>query len=145
MDPVGDGVRQAIAELGISGVDRVRFIWVYELDGTLSAEETGRIAHELLVDPVTQEARCTQDATLQALPGQWGIEVRYRPGVTDAIGDTTLKGVRDLGIHGVTAATTGRAYVITGSVSEDQIGTICRRLLANEIVEEYRYYRTENK
>lgn len=142
VDPLGDGIRQDIADLGISGVDRVRFIRLYELDGTLSEEEAERVAHELLVDPVTQEYRCTRNTTVEALPSQWGVEVWYRPGVTDAVGETALKGIRDLGIHGVTAASTGRAYVIAGSLSEEEMKIICRRLLANDIIEEYRYYRT---
>lgn len=142
VDPVGEGVTQDIADLGLTGVDRVRFIRLYELDGTLSKDDAHRIAHELLVDPVTQDARCTQETTVEAPPGQWGVEVRYRPGVTDAAGETTLKGIRDMGIQGVAASTTGRAYVIAGPVSESDVDTVCRRLLANDIIEEYRYYRT---
>ena len=143
VDAVGDSVRDDIADLGITGIDQVRFVRLYALDGVLSAEEIELIGDQLLADPVTQDFHCTRDAPLTVLPGQWGIEVRYRTGVTDAVGETTLKGVNDLGIHGVVEASTGRGYVITGSIDEVQVELICRRLLANDVIEEYRYYTSD--
>lgn len=140
VDAVGDGIRSDIADLGISGVERVCFIRLYELTGELTAEDVDRIAAQLLVDPVTQTYRCGQAVRIPLQPGQWGIEVRFRPGVTDAVGETTLKGIKDLGIQNITAASTGRAYVVEGRVAEQDIATVCRRLLANEIIEECRYY-----
>ena len=143
VDAVGDSVRDDIADLGITGIDQVRFIRLYALDGVLSPEEIELIGDQLLADPVTQDFHCTRDASLAVLSGQWGIEVWYRSGVTDAVGETTLKGVDDLGIHGVVEASTGRGYVITGSIEEAQVKLICRRLLANDIIEEYRYYTSD--
>ena len=80
------------------------------------------------------------DAPLTLDSGQWGIEVWFRTGVTDNVGETTLKAVKDLGIQGITGAFTGRGYVIDGRLDEAQVETICRRLLANDIIEDYRYY-----
>ena len=68
------------------------------------------------------------------------MEGWIRPGVTDAVGDTTMKGVRDLGISGITAAETGRGYIISGRITKEQVDMICRRLLANDDIERYQYY-----
>jgi phosphoribosylformylglycinamidine synthase len=140
VDAVGDGICGDIADLGISGVPRVRFIRLYMLQGVLTASDVERVAAQLLADPVTQDYRYTHDSRLDIGPGQWGIEVWFRPGVTDAVGETTLKGVRDLGIQGITHAATGRGYILTGQITADAVDVICRRLLANDVIERYQYY-----
>lgn len=140
VDAVGDGVRGDIADLGIAGVTGVRFIRLYMLQGALTASEAELAAARLLADPVTQDYRLAPDGRLVVGDGQWGVEVWFQPGVTDAVGETTLKGVRDLGIAGIARAATGRGYILTGQLSSDMVGAICRRLLANDVIERYQYY-----
>jgi phosphoribosylformylglycinamidine (FGAM) synthase PurS component len=44
-----------------------------------------------------------------------------------------------MGISGVSSAKTGQKYVIKGSLSEDDVDNICRRLLANDVIQNYAY------
>ncbi len=141
VDAVGDGLMEDIADLGIIGVNQVRFIRMYALEGELSAQDAERTAVELLADPVTQDFLRSAGEPFSLESGQWGIEVWFRSGVTDNVGETTLKAVKDLGIQGITGAFTGRGYVIDGLLDEAQIDIICRRLLANDIIEDYTYYK----
>ena len=68
------------------------------------------------------------------------MEVWFRPGVTDAVGETALKGSRDLGVAGIESVDTGRGYILAGSLIRSQVDTICRRLLANDVIERYACY-----
>jgi len=139
-DAVGDGIRGDISDLGVDGVSSVRYIRLYSLSGNLAEAEAVRAAQDLLSDPVTQEFRCSRDGKLGLGKGQWGIEVWFKPGVTDNVGETTLKAMLDLGIQGVNTAITGRGYVIDGSLDDNAVERVCRRLLANDIIEDFTYY-----
>lgn len=140
VDAVGDGLRDDVTDLGIQSVEQARYVRLYALHGDLSDQEVDTVAAQLLADPVTQDYRCRRHDALEVESGQWGVEVWLRPGVTDAVGETTMKGVRDLGISGITAAETGRGYILTGPISASEMEMICRRLLANDVIERYQYY-----
>ena len=140
VDAVGIGLCGDIADLGVTGVEKAEFIRLYQFLGVLTASEAERIADQLLTDPITQTFHLLSRGQLAVGPGQWGVEVWFRPGVTDAVGETTLKGSRDLGVSGIASVSTGRAYLITGTLFPESVELICRRLLANDVIERYSYY-----
>ncbi len=140
-DAAGQGISEDIADLGFSGVNTVQTAKVYWLEGDLQVREVERICSELLADPVTQDyhwQRCagsSESSTLEA--NSWTVEVRFKPGVTDAVGDSVVKGIGDLGISGISAAQTGQKYRIFGDLDLDSINTISHSLLANEVIQTY--------
>ena len=69
---------------------------------------------------------------------KWEVEVWYKPGVTDAVGDSVKKGIGDLGITKIDEVKTGQVYIIKGKVNKKEIEKICKGLLANEIVQYYK-------
>jgi len=69
---------------------------------------------------------------------RWEVEVWYKAGVTDAVGDSVIKGIKDLGVGGVTSVKTGQVYIIEGKTDKKQIEKICSGLLANGIVQFYK-------
>ena len=140
VDAVGVGLCGDIADLGVAGVEKANFIRLYQFVGLLTGAEAERIADQLLTDPITQEFRLISDEQMAVGPRQWGVEVWFRPGVTDAVGETALKGSGDLGISGITSVVTGRAYLLTGALTRESVELICRRLLANDVIERYSYY-----
>ncbi len=140
VDAVGEGLRGDILDLGINGIERVGHVRLYALRGALSADELNRIATGLLADPVTQDHMEIAAAGLPVAPGEWGVEVWFRQGVTDAVGETALKGSRDLGVIGIESVESGRGYILAGALERAQIETICRRLLANDVIERYTCY-----
>jgi phosphoribosylformylglycinamidine synthase subunit PurS len=136
VDAVGDGLLPDIADLGISGVTAVRHIAVYTIQGRLAASAPRRIGAELLADPVTQEFSIGEPP--EALThGAWVAHVKYNTGVTDSVGETAVKGITDLGISGVTAVRTSKIYVLRGRVKKNDVDAICRRLLANSVIQTY--------
>jgi phosphoribosylformylglycinamidine (FGAM) synthase PurS component len=138
-DAAGAGIFQDIADLGITGVKSVRTAQVYWLGGALDRQEIDQICAELLTDPVTQAYKVFDDSTVaEPLDAKTStIEVRFKPGVTDAVGDSVVKGLRDSGVLGVQAAQTGRKYWIRGNVDRDTLETIAQRLLANDVIQTF--------
>jgi len=71
------------------------------------------------------------------LANTWAIEIRFKTGVTDAVGDSVLKGIRDANIMGVQAAQTGEKYWIQGNLDRAKLEIISQRLLANEVIQTF--------
>lgn len=135
-DTVGQGILEDITDLGINGIDAVRTATVYWIEGSLDAETIDRIGAELLANPITQTYTFgTQNKTDK----DWTLEVQFKPGVTDAIGDSAVKGITDLDITGVTTVRTGHKYWFTGTLTAEVLETIAQRLLMNEVIQTYSY------
>ena len=135
-DTVGDGILEDIADLGISGVNAVRTATVYWIEGTLNTQTIDRIGSELLADPITQTYTCVNQDNGSK---DWTLEVQFKPGVTDAVGDSTVKGIQDLGIIGVTTVRTGHKYWLTGDLNAEVVETIAQRLLMNDVIQTFSY------
>ena len=135
-DTVGQGILEDIADLGINGVDSVRTATVYWIEGSLNAKIVDRIGTELLADPITQAYTAGTETDTKT---DWTLEVQFKPGVTDAVGDSTVKGITDLGITGVIAVRTGHKYWFTGTLNAEVLETIAQRLLMNEVIQTFSY------
>ena len=135
-DTVGHGILEDITDLGIPGVDSIRTATIYWIEGTLAAQAINRIGAELLADPITQDYtfKPQNDSTTD-----WTLEVQFKPGVTDAVGDSTVKGIEDLGITGVHSVRTGHKYWLTGNLTVERLETIARRLLMNDVIQTFSY------
>jgi phosphoribosylformylglycinamidine synthase II len=149
-DAVGAGIKKDISDLGIDTIRDVRFIQVYIIEGNISEFETKRICEELLTDKISQDyCICAQGhlpsrqagkdtclAGRQArTQGEFIIEVAYNPGVMDPVEESTLKGIRDLGIESVASVKTAKKYIIKGKLSESQLKTISEKLLYNKLIQ----------
>lgn len=135
-DTVGQGIVEDITDLGISGIDSVRTATVYWIEGTLDAQAIDRIGAELLADPITQvyTFKSQNDSTTD-----WTLEVQFKPGVTDAVGDSAVKGIKDLGITGITGVRTGHKYWFSGDLNAEILETIASRLLMNDVIQTFSY------
>jgi len=149
-DAVGNGIAQDIKDLGITDVEQVRTAQLYWLNGDITEKDLETICAALLTDSITQRYAYSSigegletpinDAWVSPPLGRgrgWVVEVNFKPGVTDAVGDSVMKGIRDLGISGVKFVRTGQKYVIKGNLTEEQIKVISRRLLANEVIHNF--------
>ncbi len=60
-DAAGGGIKKDIEDLGISGVDCVRTLQMYVIDGDISESEVKTICENLLADRITQlyEYKCS--------------------------------------------------------------------------------------
>ena len=135
-DTIGNGIVEDISDLGLTSVTSVRTATVYWIEGDLDAHSIQRIATELLADPITQDYTY-ESASLQNQ--DWTIEVQFKPSVTDAVGDSTVKGINDIGITGVDTVRTGNKYWLSGNLNPETIETISKQLLMNDVIQTYSY------
>lgn len=67
----------------------------------------------------------------------WEVRISYKPGVQDAEGESTLKGLHALGFRKVKEVRTSKVFRIKGEYSRADIEEMCRRLLANPVSQDY--------
>jgi phosphoribosylformylglycinamidine synthase II len=131
-DPRAEGLLKDIADLGITTVARVRVSNVYLLEGRLDDRELLSVCRDLLTDPIVEEyssgdVPLPKDAHL--------VEVAYNPGVMDPVEESVKKGIRDLGIGGVTAVRTAKKCLFWGDFPGDTLQSISDKLLVNSVVQ----------
>jgi len=139
-DAAGEGLKKDILDLGIDTVKGVKVSQVFSLEGSISSGQIQTIAQKLLVDPITQDFSVTTvKNSLIKLPGFLSgtkvIEVAYNPGVMDPVEESTLKGIRDLGINSVKTVRTAKRFLIKGRLSPKEINIINDKLLCNKIIQ----------
>jgi phosphoribosylformylglycinamidine (FGAM) synthase PurS component len=149
-DPVGFLTKREIEDLGIKGVKEVRTINTYLIDGDISEDEVKRICEELLSDDQIQffgysDENVKKLISEQGFDGAWLVEVNFKPGVTDAVGMSTLSAIEIMGIDGVRSVSTGEKYLIFGDITEEDVERICKRILANELIQNYSYRKIGGK
>jgi phosphoribosylformylglycinamidine synthase subunit PurSL len=131
VDPLGQDVLAEIRRtLGLTGIERVRTVKVYRLEG-VTVEEAERLARALLVEEIDQ--RWALDAPV-VLHADRSVEVAYRPGVMNPEAESIAKAAADLGIRPV-AVDSSREYAFYGAVDDDGLARIVARLLVNPTVE----------
>jgi len=137
-DALGRSIQARIlSDLGIQ-TSEVRTVEVYTLDGTLTHHELDLLGRELFSDPVIQ--RYSVDVPLaRDLAWDWLIEVGYKPGVTDSVGQTAQQAIRDL-LQKDVPAFSSRQYLIRGKLNAAQTRKISTDLLANDLIERYSIY-----
>jgi len=135
-DPEGDRLVKDIRDVGITTVKQARVSDVYLLEGELDEAEVVKIGQELLADPVV-EGFSWGEGPLSRIEGgdTHVIEVAYNPGVTDPVAGSVGKAIRDLGIATVTSVKTARKYSLRGDLSEENLQSICDKLLVNSLIQ----------
>ena len=132
-DTQGAAIARDIADLGFD-VSHVRVVSVYLLEGSISRDEIKRIGDELLIDPIVEQYSFDLKLPLQSAEHHV-VEIAYNSGVMDPVEASTIKGIRDLGVTGITAVRTARQYHIYGKFSLQQIETITIRILMNKLIQ----------
>ena len=72
------------------------------------------------------------------------VYIQYRPTVSDPQGQTIQGGLHQLGFDSVTSVRAGKYMEITlnadsESTASDQVRDMCDKLLANPVIEDYRF------
>jgi phosphoribosylformylglycinamidine (FGAM) synthase PurS component len=139
LDALGESVNKDINDLGIKEVSKVKSVQIYKLDADLNFAQIDEICRKLLTDPITQEYRVNQPLEHDRSQRHILVEVWFKKGVTDAVGDTVITGTRDLNVQGtINSAHTGAKYVLYGrQLTRQQAEMIARKLLSNNIVQDY--------
>jgi phosphoribosylformylglycinamidine synthase subunit PurSL len=111
--------------------------FLLQTDGDRTAVE--RAAARLLVDPVVETWEvCPVSAGLKkpsAAASTRAINVMFKPGVTDNVGQSAMAALIDLGLP-VDAVSTCRKYWINADAVEPDLQKLARRVLANDAIEQ---------
>lgn len=133
-DSWSQAILKDIADLGITGISGVKTFQIYYILGELTSQEIELICQNLLVDQITQRHAVNQplEATQDKI---WSVEITYNPGVMDPVEESTLKGIRDLGISSVSRVKTAMKYHIIGELSDSEKATIIEKILTNKVIQ----------
>jgi len=142
-DPLGRRTAWEIQDLGISGVESVKTIQVFQIVGRLEEEDIRKLCEELLYDPIIQQYSYIEGLDASPLfktPNSWAVEVKLKPGVFDSLAESVFKGAEVIGIYNIEKVETYMVYLIRGNLNEEKIEALCRRCLANPIIHNYKIY-----
>ncbi|MHC4372641.1 MAG: phosphoribosylformylglycinamidine synthase subunit PurL [Planctomycetota bacterium] len=135
----GGDVLEDIRQLNISSVEDVVSEKVFLIEADFGQDFAERVGRELLADTVCQDWHLGK-SSVPAGPMQASlVEVHLKSGVTDPVAESVKSALADMGAQQVSSVRTGRKYVLLGNVSEDELQTIARRILANDCIEDVIY------
>jgi phosphoribosylformylglycinamidine synthase II len=143
--PRDSGLRAAAHALGITRVQHIEVNDLFFIEGDVSPEDLRRLAAELLSDPIVQAYQwrgIENDGVVALLGGDCTcaahvVETALRPGVTDPVAEQVVRRARMLGIEHVQRAATGQRFVVQGQLTETDLHTLAKRLLANDVIQRY--------
>ncbi|MDA1265261.1 MAG: phosphoribosylformylglycinamidine synthase subunit PurL [Planctomycetota bacterium] len=136
-DPDGTHAQGAIAELEVSGLERIRMGRGYLLPPDLDRGAVDRIVAGLLADPVVDEARVIEPGSEPGARDAHRILVARKPGVMDPVATTLAAAMVKAGLLASTPTVgTFRAWELSGAIDEADLATIAQRVLANVVIEQ---------
>lgn len=138
-DPLSRSVHAALVGDGEAPANAVVHTErLYRLEGELGDADVNRIMTELLIDPVVETGRIdADDAGAKSARGAT-VDVWLKPGVTDPVGETVEKGIRDLGIAAPVRAASATRYLFPKQTDGAALRRFAARHLANELIHDIR-------
>ena len=108
------------------------------VQGDLDESQIAKLSEELFADQVVERtvAAAAGDPQL-AVPPNGEAQLVYvlpKPGVMDPVAQSAQKAIDDLGLAADSVRTFKKYWL--GGVDSDQLGQLCRRVLANDSIEQ---------
>ncbi len=138
VDSAGEGIYRDILDLGIKSIVKAQVVSVYLIDGNVGEQDVKTICEELLTDTIVQSySYHPNEKTIPSLETNnlRVVEIAYHPGVMDPVEESTLKGIRDLGITQVKGVRTAKKYLLYGELSKAETETVINKVLANKLIQ----------
>jgi len=141
-DASGEGIKKDISDLDIKSVEDVFTHQLYFIKGSLPEENLQFIAKNILCDPITQSYEVIYQPSKKSSfsDKDFAVEVWFKKGVTDNVGDSVKKAAEDLKLKGISEIHSGRKFILKGKLKKNDVINITTKLLANDVVEEYKIY-----
>lgn len=135
-DVFGEEIKKSIEELGIKGVKEVRVSNLYKIEGEkINRKICEKIAEELFIDNVSEDFDVYKRKRKKK--NFFEIEVYFKEGVADPVGDTAKRVIVESGILKDVSVKTGKKYYIKGKISLKEIEEICEKILVNNLIHNY--------
>ncbi len=138
-DGRAEQLKGQIASLGIVPPEKVSISDLYFLRGDLSSSDVELLCQHLLADPIVQGYNWCRldDDPPEPQDDGLALEVGLRPGVTDSVAESLIRGARAIGVK-LQQAATARRYTFHGPLTTAGVHQIARELLCNELIHIYR-------
>lgn len=141
-DPAGASLCRRVWDYFGWKIGSARTIHILTLDTSLTDEELEDIRQEIFTNPVTE--RSSFDPLARDF--DWAIWVGFRPGVRDTAGSVATEAIseylnRSIEAEGGSAYTSRLFLLRDAPLAREQVETIARELLANDIIQQWRVYR----
>jgi phosphoribosylformylglycinamidine synthase len=137
IDREGIRVLTEARALGLESISFVRGARSYLIEGPAAGSDVARVAAAWLADSVVETfvVRKVPDED-PSPPGQSAqlLNVLLKPGVTDNVGETATRALRDLGLS-VERVATCRKYWVDAAATPHDVDRLCARVLANDSIE----------
>ena len=103
---------------------------MHHVDGDLTSDQLAQLCDQVLVDPVVDTS------VIDGVTPAEGrvVEVALMPGATDPDARELEQAARNLGLLDIRVVT-ARRYDLIGELSDTDVATLTRRLLANDTIE----------
>ncbi len=134
-DVHGDSILENIRELGISSLEAVQSARVFLIEADFDDSFAKKVAQELLTDPVCEQFFIGRSKAPAGLAKATLIEVHLKSGVTDPVAESVVTAIADMGVKAGNVRT-ARKYVLLGQISQSQIETVTKKVLANDCIED---------
>ncbi len=125
-------------DFGIN-VEEVHVVDVYTIDSELDERTLDILKRDAFVDPVIQKS-ISDGFTL--FDARWIVEIGFKPGVTDNAGRTArevIEAITGTPFCNGEAVYTSKMYFFVGDISEADLVRITEGMLANTLINRYRY------
>lgn len=135
VDAEGQGALALLKEQGLSSLKEVRTGRLYELTGSLTANQAQQAGKDILCDSVTQELRLVP-AGAAPMNGMnfWRVEVWLKPTVSDPVGATVIEALAEAGLPRPSSARCASLYLLSGRAMKPQIEKAFAKSLANPLI-----------
>lgn len=140
-DPRASEILEDLKHAGIRTPHKIATSKLYRLIGQLSPQERARVGGELLSDPVVEEAheggwKPKEIPGKRQVPHAKGVvvDVWYKQGVTDAVGESVLKGLHDMNLEEITDVRTGMRYRFAGLKDPKVAEKLALAVLMNPLI-----------
>lgn len=134
VDREGARLLKEIRSRQLQSIQRVQAARSYLVEGTLEPSQLERVG-QLLSDPVVETAVIRElPATSTDGDEHLLLNVLYKPGVTDNVGQTAARALQELG-YSVCGVATARKYRLNADADAEEVSRLARRVLSNDSVE----------
>ena len=137
LDPAGLEATAALRHAGLDGVEAVRELRLFFLEGRLSQADVERAVRELLADPVEDEIEIGGELAAPALAGlgrPQAISVSRRTGVTNPEAESATRALQRLGLP-VERVQSARTWLVYGKVGKAALLKAAAKALGNDVIE----------
>jgi len=131
-DAEGASAAAGLKSAGAKGVKNCRVVRVFNVSGSVSANDIEKLAAELLSDKVVDTFAI--DTPVLEEKGYKALEIARHPGVMDPAEQSIKRGAKALGIT-LDEVWTAKRYLVKGNAGNKALVTAARRILANEVIE----------